>query len=47
MFQNRLFHCNQVIRAHYLEASGDGCFEWEPTHWMPLPKSPEDKDGMD
>ncbi len=26
---------------HYLEASGEGYFMWEPTHWMPLPESPK------
>jgi len=27
--------------AHYLEASGEGYFKWEPTHWMPLPSIPD------
>jgi hypothetical protein len=26
----------------YLEASGEGYFNWEPTHWMPLPLFPKD-----
>ena len=26
---------------HYLEASGEGYFKWEPTHWMPLPEKPK------
>jgi hypothetical protein len=25
---------------HYLEASGEGYFKWEPTHWMPLTDFP-------
>lgn len=26
--------------AYYQEASGEGYFKWEPTHWMPLPNPP-------
>lgn len=25
---------------HYIEASGEGYFTWETTHWMPLPDFP-------
>jgi hypothetical protein len=24
----------------YIEASGEGYFRWNPTHWMPLPSAP-------
>lgn len=27
---------------HYLEASGEGYFTWNPTHWMPLPQPPKE-----
>jgi hypothetical protein len=27
---------------HYLEASGETYFKWEPTQWMPLPEKPKD-----
>ncbi len=30
--------------AHYLEASGEGYFQWKPTHWMELPKAPKELD---
>lgn len=26
----------------YQEASGEGYFTWNPTHWMPLPEPPKD-----
>jgi len=27
---------------HYLEASGESYFRWEPSHWMQLPQPPGD-----
>lgn len=27
----------------YQEASGEGYFTWNPTHWMPLPEPPKDE----
>lgn len=26
----------------YVEAGGECYFTWNPTHWMPLPKTPKD-----
>lgn len=28
--------------ACYQEASGEGYFTWNPSHWMPAPKPPKD-----
>ena len=28
--------------CYYLEASGEGYFRWNPTHWMPLPPPPKE-----
>ena len=28
-------------KERYLEASGEGYFTWNPTHWMPLPSPPK------
>ncbi len=40
--EKTLFYNDQLIREHYLEASGEGYFVWEPTYWMPLPEPPKD-----
>ena len=37
-----LEHPFPIIEEHYLEASGEGYFRWNPTHWMPLPTKPKE-----
>lgn len=32
--------CNRPER--WIEASGEGYFLWEPTHWMELPSEPKE-----
>lgn len=29
-------------KAGFIEAGGECYFEWEPTHWMPLPSPPKE-----
>jgi Protein of unknown function (DUF551) len=37
-FQNETYY----QRGGYIETGGECYFSWEPTHWMPLPKPPEE-----
>lgn len=37
-----LFYNQQTITEKWEEASGEGYFAWEPTHWMPLPEEPKE-----
>ncbi len=33
-------YSNEIRPEKWEEAAGEGYFEWNPTHWMPLPDAP-------
>ncbi len=36
------FYSQEMFNGKWEEAAGEGYFEWNPTHWMPLPEEPSE-----